>query len=326
MLLLTGAAGFIGFHTANRLLDEGREVVGVDVVNDYYDPALKRARLDLLNARKGFRFVQADIADGEALERALPAKNVEHIVHLAAQAGVRYSLEAPFAYEHSNVAGHLTILEYARRAPKLKHLVYASSSSVYGDRDQGPFRETDRCDSPASLYAATKKSCELMSETYARLYGLPQTGLRFFTVYGPWGRPDMAYWSFSQKILNGEPITLFGDGVLSRDFTFIDDIAPAIARLLEQPPAITDGRPHEIYNLGNSTPTSVLELVDAIETALGRKAERIMAPPQPGDVTVTFADISKAAAAFGYEPKTKISEGIPRFAEWFKAEGHKFAR
>ena len=246
MLLLTGAAGFIGFHTANQLLDEGREVVGVDVVNDYYDPALKRARLELLKARKGFKFVQADIADSEALEAALPSAQVEHIVHLAAQAGVRYSLEAPFTYERSNVAGHLTILEYARRAPKLKHLTYASSSSVYGDRDQGPFRETDRCDSPASLYAATKKSCELMSETYARLYGLPQTGLRFFTVYGPWGRPDMAYWSFSQNILNDQPITLFGDGVLSRDFTYIDDIAPAIARSVDHPPAISDGRPHEI--------------------------------------------------------------------------------
>lgn len=325
MLLLTGAAGFIGFHTANQFLDEGREVVGVDTVNDYYDPALKRARLDLLKARKGFKFVQADIADAAALEAALPSAQAEHIVHLAAQAGVRYSLEAPFAYERSNVAGHLTILEYARRAPKLKHLVYASSSSVYGDRDQGPFRETDRCDSPASLYAATKKSCELMSETYARLYGLPQTGLRFFTVYGPWGRPDMAYWSFSQNILNGEPITLFGDGVLSRDFTYIDDVAPAIARILETPPAISDGRPHEIYNLGNSTPTSVLELVDAIENALGKKAQRVMAPPQPGDVTVTFADITKAAAAFGYDPKTKIGEGIPRFTEWFKAEGRKFA-
>ena len=325
MLLLTGAAGFIGFHTANRLLDEGREVVGVDIVNDYYDPALKRARLNLLKARKGFKFVHADIADGDALEAALPSARVEHIVHLAAQAGVRYSLEAPFAYERSNVAGHLTILEYARRAPKLKHLVYASSSSVYGVRDKGPFRETDRCDSPASLYAATKKSCELMSETYARLYGLPQTGLRFFTVYGPWGRPDMAYWSFSRNILNGEPITLFGNGVLSRDFTYIDDVAPAIARILEQPPSVTDGRAHEIYNLGNSTPTSVLELVEAIETSLGAKAQRIMAPPQPGDVTVTFADISKAATAFGYDPKTKIGEGIPHFTEWFKTDGRQYA-
>jgi UDP-glucuronate 4-epimerase len=326
MLLLTGAAGFIGFHTANQLLDEGREVVGVDNVNDYYDPALKRARLDLLKARPGFKFVQADIADRDALEAALPSSKVENILHLAAQAGVRYSLEAPFAYERSNVAGHLTILEYARRASKLKHLVYASSSSVYGDRDAGPFRETDRCDSPASLYAATKKSCELMSETYARLYGLPQTGLRFFTVYGPWGRPDMAYWSFSQNILNHDPITLYGDGLLSRDFTYIDDVAPTIARIIDQPPPRVDGRAHEIFNLGNSTPTSVLEFVDAIEWALGEKAQRIMAPPQPGDVTVTFADISKAAAAFGYDPKIKIRDGIPRFTDWFKNEGRKFAR
>ena len=232
MIFLTGAAGFIGSHVAGHLLDAGHEVVGVDSLNDYYDPALKHARLKRLTDRKGFRFVEADIATEGALEAALPAANVEHIIHLAAQAGVRYSLEAPFAYERSNVAGHLNVLEYGRSAPKLKHLVYASSSSVYGDRDQGPFRETDRCESPASLYAATKLSCELMSETYARLYGMAQTGLRFFTVYGAWGRPDMAYWSFSQKILANQPITLFGNGVLARDFTYIDDIAPTIPTIL----------------------------------------------------------------------------------------------
>jgi UDP-glucuronate 4-epimerase len=326
MLVLTGAAGFIGFHVAGRLLDQGREVVGIDSVTDYYDTALKRARLAQLAGRKGFRFVEADLADPESLHQALPAGEATHIIHLAAQAGVRYSLEAPFAYERSNVAGHLSVLEYARAAPNLKHLVYASSSSVYGDRAEGPFRETDRCDEPASLYAATKRSCELMSETYARLYGLKQTGLRFFTVYGPWGRPDMAYWSFTQRILDSQPITLFGEGKLARDFTFIDDVAPTVARIVDQPPTPAEGPPHAIYNLGNSRPTSVLDFVAAIEQAAGRSAERIMAPPQKGDVTVTFADIAKAGRDFGYAPVTRIPEGIARFVEWYKATGRQFAR
>ena len=219
MLLVTGAAGFIGYHVARRLLESGADVTGVDSLNAYYDPALKQARLKQLAAFPRFRFVAGDIATPGVLETVVPAADITAIIHLAAQAGVRYSLEAPFEYERANVAGHLAVLEYARAAPRLKHLVYASSSSVYGDRADGPFREDDRCDAPASLYAATKRACELMSETYARLYAIPQTGLRFFTVYGPWGRPDMAYFIFTEKMLRGETLTLFGDGKLARDFT-----------------------------------------------------------------------------------------------------------
>jgi len=314
MLLVTGAAGFIGFHVARRLLESGAAVVGLDSVNAYYDVGLKRARLAELARFANFRFFEGDIATPGVLESAVPRDAVTAIVHLAAQAGVRYSIEAPLAYERANVAGHLSVLEYARHAPKLAHLVYASSSSVYGDRTSGPFREDDRCDAPASLYAATKRACELMSETYARLYAIPQTGLRFFTVYGPWGRPDMAYFSFTDKILRGEPLTLFGEGKLSRDFTYIDDVSAAIETIIARPPH--SAPPHALYNLGNSQPTTVLELVAAIETATGRKAACILAPPQPGDVTVTFADHSRATAAFGFAPKTGILEGIARFVDW----------
>ncbi|HWA00025.1 MAG TPA: NAD-dependent epimerase/dehydratase family protein [Caulobacterales bacterium] len=317
MLLLTGAAGFIGFHMARRLLAAGHDIVGVDDLNSYYDPALKQARLDQLASSSKFRFVACDIAAPGMLEAALPARAATLILHLAAQAGVRYSLEAPFAYEHANLAGHLAVLEYAKSAPALSHLVYASSSSVYGDRHDGPFREDDRCDTPASLYGATKRGCELMSEAYARLHGLRQTGLRFFTVYGPWGRPDMAYWSFTDAILAARPIPLFGEGKLARDFTYIDDMAPAIERLLEKPPAETP--PHRILNLGNSHPSTVLDLVAAIERATGVEAIREPKPPQKGDVTNTFADISRAKALVGFEPSTSLEMGIARFVEWRKA-------
>jgi UDP-glucuronate 4-epimerase len=316
MLLLTGAAGFIGSHTARRLVEAGHEVLGVDSVNSYYDPGLKRARLEALSRLPGFRFAEVDIADFEALKAATGGARLSHIVHLAAQAGVRYSLEAPFAYERANLAGHLSILELARGTEGLQHLVYASSSSVYGDRDAGPFRESDRTDSPASLYAATKKANELMSETYARLYGIPQTGLRFFTVYGPWGRPDMAYFFFTQRILAGETIRLFGDGKLARDFTYIDDVAPTVAKIAFHPPQ--GPVPHEIYNIGNSKPTTVLELVSAIEGALGKEAVKELAPPQLGDVTVTFADHSRAAERFGFAPVTTIKDGIPNFVAWYR--------
>lgn len=316
MLLLTGAAGFIGYHVARRLLAAGWDVVGIDEVNAYYDPALKRARLAELAKSANFRFVEADIAAEGALHKALPVGEVTYILHLAAQAGVRYSLEAPFAYERSNTHGHLAVLEYARGAPKLRHLVYASSSSVYGDRSDGPFRETDRCDAPASLYAATKRACELMSETYARLYSIPQTGLRFFTVYGPFGRPDMAYWSFTEKILGGKPITLYGEGQLRRDFTFIDDMAPAIVRALDVSP---EGEvPHIIVNLGNSHPSTVHDLVDAIEAASGKRAERVLAPPQKVEVTATYADIARAAERFSFAPKTPLKEGIAAFVDWYR--------
>jgi UDP-glucuronate 4-epimerase len=317
MFLVTGAAGFIGYHVARRLLAGGADVVGVDNLDPYYDPALKRGRLQQLSAFPRFRFVEADIAADGALDGALPPGEVRTIVHLAAQAGVRYSIEAPFAYERANVRGHLQVLEYARRAPQLAHLVYASSSSVYGDRADGPFREEDRCDTPASLYAATKRSCELMSETYARLYGIRQTGLRFFTVYGPWGRPDMAYFIFTEKMLRGEPITLFGDGLLARDFTYVDDVAEGVARALQAPPQGTP--PHALYNIGNSSPSSVRDLVAAIEKASGVKAITQMAPVQPGDVTSTFADHSRASAAFGFAPATPLQDGIAQFVDWYKA-------
>ena len=316
MLLVTGAAGFIGFHVCRRLLREGREVVGIDSVNDYYDPALKRARLAELLPHASFRFAEADLAEEGAVERALPRADVTQILHLAAQAGVRYSLEAPFAYERSNLAGHLRVLEYARAAPKLTHLVYASSSSVYGDRSDGPFRETDRCDAPASLYAATKRACELMSETYARLFGLRQTGLRFFTVYGPFGRPDMAYWSFTEKVMRGETLTLYGDGKLARDFTYIDDMVPAVIRALDLPP---DGDPpHLIVNLGNHNPSTVLDLVAAVEAATGRKAQREYAPRNKVEVSATYADIERAQERFSFAPATTLNVGVARFVEWYR--------
>jgi UDP-glucuronate 4-epimerase len=318
MLLLTGAAGFVGYSVARRMLEHGVDIVGVDEVNAYYDPALKRARLAELRRFPSFRFVETDIAKEGALAAALNPSEVTHILHLAAQAGVRYSLEAPFAYEHANTRGHLAVLEYARIAPKLKHLVYASSSSVYGDRSDGPFRETDRCDTPASLYAATKRACELMSYTYASLYGVPQTGLRFFTVYGPFGRPDMAYWAFTEKMLKGEALTLYGDGKLMRDFTYIDDMAPAVIRALDLPPEGVVGAPHLIVNLGNSKPSSVLELVDAIEAATGVTAKRILAPPQKVEVTSTYADVTRAADRFGFAPKTPLRDGIAHFVEWYR--------
>lgn len=316
MLLLTGAAGFIGSQTAKRLLEAGERIVGVDEVNAYYNPALKRARLEELARYPGFRFVEADISQEGALAAALAPGEVTQILHLAAQAGVRYSLEAPFAYERSNVKGHLAVLEYARAAKHLTHLVYASSSSVYGDRTDGPFRESDRCDAPASLYAATKRACELLSETYAHLHNIPQTGIRFFTAYGEWGRPDMALWMFTDAILKREPITLYGNGELARDFTYIGDVTPALQTILAAPPA--GPRLHEIYNLGSARPTSVTDFVDAIEAATGLKAERRYAPRNPVEVSVTSADISKAQARFGYAPRTPLREGVARFVEWRK--------
>jgi UDP-glucuronate 4-epimerase len=316
MILVTGAAGFIGYHVCRRLLDEGREVVGIDSINTYYDPKLKRARLAELLTHANFRFTEGDLAEEGALERALPRSEARQILHLAAQAGVRYSLEAPFAYERSNLAGHLRVLEYARAAPNLSHLVYASSSSVYGDRTDGPFRETDRCDTPASLYAATKKSCELMSETYARLFGLPQTGLRFFTVYGPFGRPDMAYWSFTEKVMRGETLTLYGEGKLARDFTYIDDMAPAVIRSLDLPP---DGDPpHLVVNLGNHNPSTVLDLVAAVEAATGLEAKREYAPRNKVEVSATYADIARAQERFGFSPAIPLKVGVARFVEWYR--------
>lgn len=317
MILLTGAAGFIGRHVAEALLRTGHAVVGVDNLNAYYDPALKRARLRSIGRFKEFRFVEADVADLEALRAAADPREVEIIIQLAAQAGVRHSLTAPFAYEHANMKGHLAVLEYARLAGRLRHLIYASSSSVYGDRTDGPFKEDDRTDAPASLYAASKKACELMSETYARLYGLPQTGLRFFTVYGPWGRPDMAVWLFAEAILEGRPVTLYGEGRPARDFTCISDVAPAVLKLCDRPPL--QAVPHRLYNLGNSSPTSVEHLVQLLERAIGRPAARRHEPMQPGEVAATYADISRAREDFGFHPHTPLDQGIRQFVEWLRA-------
>lgn len=313
-ILLTGAAGFIGFHAAKRLLDDGHRVVGVDNLNDYYPLALKRARLTELESHSNFSFHKLDLSEKGALESALGKTRISHILHLAAQAGVRYSLENPHSYIQSNVMGHLNILEYARHSQTVQHIAYASSSSVYGEREAVTgFKETDRVREPASLYAATKLSGEMLSESYARLYNIPQTGLRFFTVYGPWGRPDMAYWIFTEKILAGEPITLFAPDLMKRDFTFVDDIVNVLPRLLSKPP-----KGHSIYNLGNSAPNTLHELVSAVETACGQKAETIILPQQAGDVRSTFADTSAALRDFGFAPKTELQHGISEFVTWYR--------
>ena len=316
-VIVTGAAGFIGMHVAERLLDRGETVVGIDVFNDYYDPRLKEARAARLEGRNGFRMVRADIAEHEAIRALVADSGADRVVHLAAQAGVRYSIDNPFAYERSNLAGHLSILEACRHAG-IRHLVYASSSSVYGDRplDGQGFREDDPTVSPVSLYAATKRSCELLSQSYARLYGFPQSGLRFFTVYGPWGRPDMAYYSFTRKIVRGEPIEVYGEGRMARDFTYIDDIVDGVLGVLDHPPA--EGA-HEVYNIGDSQPVGLVEMISTLEGALGVEAQKVMRPMQPGDVTATYADISKLNALTGYRPKVALTEGLPRFVEWWRS-------
>lgn len=316
-ILVTGAAGFVGHAVAHRLLDRGERVIGIDNFNAYYDPALKEARAATLAGRAGFEMVRGDIADAPMLAAMVRDHGVARIVHLAAQAGVRYSLEQPFAYSHSNLTGHLSVLESARHAPGFRHLVYASSSSVYGDRPMGGtgFRETDPVDAPVSLYAATKRSCELMSASYANLYAIPQTGLRFFTVYGPWGRPDMAYFGFTQKILAGAPIEVFGEGRMARDFTYIDDIVDGIVGALDHPP---EGKQPRILNIGDSHPVGLLEMIETLERALGVTADKRMRPMQPGDVTATFADVGALNALTGYAPKVMLAEGLERFVAWYR--------
>ncbi|KYO49930.1 NAD-dependent epimerase/dehydratase family protein [Tistrella mobilis] len=324
-VLITGAAGFIGSHVASLLLDRGEEVLGIDDLNDYYDPALKRARLARLEGRAGFAFRRLDIADRaaiEALRDHLP--RIDRIVHLAAQAGVRYSIEAPHSYTRANVEGHLCLLELARHLPGLVHMVYASSSSVYGANRQLPFSEADRVDTPLSLYAATKRAGELMAHTYAHLYALPLTGLRFFTVYGPWGRPDMSAWLFTDAILKGRPIRVFNEGRMQRDFTYVDDIAQGVVAALDTPPtpagggAGDDGVPHRVFNLGNNAPVALGDFIRAIETATGREAVKILEPMQPGDVPATYADIDRARSLLDFAPRTPITTGIPRFVAWFR--------
>nr|WP_294555871.1 SDR family NAD(P)-dependent oxidoreductase [uncultured Rhodopila sp.] len=315
-VLVTGAAGFIGFHTAEALLARGDSVVGIDSLNDYYDVRLKQARLARLRDRPGFTFHHADVSDREAVERVAAANaDLAGIVHLAAQAGVRHSLVDPYSYVQSNVMGHLVILEAARRLGGLRHMVYASTSSVYGLNTEMPFREADRVDTPVSLYAATKRADELMSHAYAHLFGLPLTGLRFFTVYGPWGRPDMAYFSFAKAIMEGQPITLYDGGRLRRDFTYIDDIVTGILGSLDRPPE--DVNVPRLLNIGNHQVEEVREMVRLLEDALGRKAEIRSAPRPAVDVEATFASIDAIAGLTGFAPKTPLSLGIPRFVAWF---------
>ena len=315
-IIVTGAAGFIGRAVCERLLNLGETVVGVDNFNSYYDPALKEARLATLAGQAGFRMVRLDVAEAEAFAALVKQTGARRVVHLAAQAGVRYSLENPFAYERANLHGHLSVLEACRHAEGFEHLVYASSSSVYGDRpNSGAFREDDPVDQPVSLYAATKRADELLSTSYAKLYDLKQTGLRFFTVYGPWGRPDMAYFSFTKKILAGEPIEVFGEGKMARDFTYIDDIVDGVVSALMRPPA-----PHEnrILNIGDNRPVGLMDMIATLEKALGRTATKLMRPMQPGDVTQTYADISRLQALTGYQPQVKLEDGLPRFVDWYR--------
>jgi UDP-glucuronate 4-epimerase len=317
-ILLTGAAGFIGYHLAEALLARGERVVGVDDLNAYYDVRLKEARLARLEARHGFAFLRADVADREAIHGLVKNHNdIEVVVHLAAQAGVRHSLVDPYAYVQANVMGHLVVLEAARLLPRLRHLVYASSSSVYGANRALPFSEADRVDTPLSIYAATKRADELISHAYAHLHGLPQTGLRFFTVYGPWGRPDMAYYSFARAIAAGEPITLYDGGRLRRDFTYVDDIVAGVVACLDRPPEETPSI--RLLNIGNHRSEEVNELVRLLEQALGRQALRREAPRPAADVEETFASIEAIAALTGFTPRTSLAEGVPRFATWFKA-------
>ena len=319
-IIVTGAAGFIGSHVVRALLARGDQVLGLDNLNAYYDPALKAARLAQFQGRNGFRFRQVDISDAASLRSAaddcLP--QVEHVVHLAAQAGVRHSIEHPAEYASANLTGHFNMLELLRHAPRLRHLVYASSSSVYGASKKVPFALDDPADHPVSLYAATKRADELLSVSYARIFKLPQTGLRFFTVYGPWGRPDMAYYKFTAAILQDTPIDIYGAGRLRRDFTYIDDIVAGILASLDRAPAPSEEEPHRLYNLGNDNPETVNALVEAVEEACGRKAIRVDKPMPAGDVPETWADISVSRRDLGYEPRVGLRDGIARFVAWYR--------
>ncbi|AZO51554.1 MAG: NAD-dependent epimerase/dehydratase family protein [Mesorhizobium sp.] len=328
-ILITGAAGFIGFHLCQRLLADGRQVVGLDSMNEYYDINLKRARLARLKEFPNFRFDQIDLTDRDRISALLLSVTPEIVVNLAAQAGVRYSLTNPHAYAESNLTGFLNILEGCRRA-SVGHLVYASSSSIYGGSTRMPFSVHDPADHPLSLYAASKKANELMAHTYSHLFGLPTTGLRFFTVYGPWGRPDMALFIFTKAILAGEPIDVFNYGNMQRDFTYIDDIVEGIDRVMQQPatanpqwkssapdPA-TSSAPFRIHNIGGNSPVQLNRLIEVLEDALGRKANRNLMALQPGDVPATFADVSSLEEATGFKPKIPVEIGVPRFVEWYR--------
>ncbi len=328
-ILLTGAAGFIGFHAGQRLLARGDEVVGIDNLNVYYDPALKRARLAQLVGQPGFRFEQLDVSDREAVAHLFESEGFDRVLHLAAQAGVRYSLENPFAYVDSNLVGFAAILEGCRRH-SVQHLVYASSSSVYGINSQMPFSVHHNVDHPISLYAATKKANELMAHAYSHLYRLPTTGLRFFTVYGPWGRPDMALFLFTRAILRGEPIRIFNNGRMRRDFTYVDDIVEGVVRVLDctpqgnpdwdgaAPDPASSPAPYRIFNIGNQSPVELMELIELLEQAIGRTAIKELLPLQPGDVVATAADVSDLADAVGFAPSTPLEVGAARFVDWYR--------
>ena len=318
-ILLTGAAGFIGMHTAQRLLARGDTVLGIDNLNDYYAVALKSARLEPLLKHPGFAFETVDVADRQAMAQLFAGHRFDAVVHLAAQAGVRYSITNPTAYLDSNLTGFGHILEGCR-AQKLGHLVYASSSSVYGGNTKMPFEETDAVDHPVSLYAATKKANELMAHTYSHLYGLPTTGLRFFTVYGPWGRPDMAYFSFTRAVLEGRPIQVFNHGKMKRDFTYIDDIVEGVLRVLDKPatPENAGGPPYRIFNIGNHDPVPLMDFIGCIEQALGREAVKEFLPMQDGDVPATYASTEALHRWVGFAPSTPLKEGIERFVRWYR--------
>ena len=332
-LLVTGAAGFIGFHTARLLLERGDEVVGLDNLNAYYDPALKQARLEILKDYPQFRFVKADIADRASMETLFRAEKFQRVVHLAAQAGVRYSIENPHAYVHSNITGFLQVIEGCRRT-EVEHLVYASTSSVYGANTHMPFTERQGVDHPLTLYAATKRSNELMAHSYSSLYGLPTTGLRFFTVYGPWGRPDMALFLFTKNILAGLPIDVFNSGYHQRDFTYVDDIVKGVLAAVDHtatpdptwdsdhPNPSTSCVPYRIYNIGNQTPVSLLRYIEVLEQCLGRKAQKNLLPMQPGDLQDTWADVEALTRDVGYRPGTDLETGVKQFVEWYLAYYH----
>jgi len=317
VVLVTGAAGFIGYHVARRLAERGERVIGVDNLNSYYDVELKRRRLAELKRFPRFEFRRVELGEKNALAVALSGEPVRRVIHLAAQANVRYAAQNPHAYIESNVAGHLNVLEFCRYADSLERLVYASSSSVYGGGAAIPFAEAGVTDRPASLYAATKKADEMMSAVYADLYGVPQTGLRFFSVYGPWGRPDMAYWLFTDAILKSRPIKVFNNGEMERDFTYVDDIVSGVVAAAYAPLG-GSGAVHKIYNIGNSRPVGLTDMIRVLEAILGRRAEIEMLPLQPGEIAATYADISAIQADLGFLPKTRLEEGLRRFVEWFR--------
>lgn len=317
-VLVTGAAGFIGFHLAKRLLSLGASVCGIDNLNDYYDVSLKEARLAILEKEPSFTFVRGDLADEAAVTKLFEDFRPDIVVNLAAQAGVRYSIDNPRSYIRSNIVGFFNILEACRHYP-VEHLLYASSSSVYGNQEKTPFATTDNVDHPISLYAATKKSDELMAYTYSHLYSIPATGLRFFTVYGPWGRPDMAYFKFTNKIVRGEPIQIYNHGDMLRDFTYVDDIVRGVKNMLCNPPKANEfGDRYKVYNIGNNKPEKLMDFIETLEKAIGREAKKEYLPMQPGDVYQTYADVTDLIRDFDFKPSTSIAEGLGRFAKWYK--------